>query len=184
MSTQNIKLVGVRLSFPNLFKPKSFEDGGEAKYSAAFILDKSKHAKLIKQIRMTVDDLAEEYFKGAVPKMVKQKYPLRDGAEKEDMDGYGDGVMFIGSSCKQRPTVVDRDVNPITEEDGVIYAGCYVNATVRPWVQDNKYGKRVNFQLRAVQFVKDGDPFGMAPVNAHEEFEALDEDDDDDGLLG
>jgi hypothetical protein len=182
-----IKLTAVRLSFPQLFKPKAFEDGGEVSYGAAFILDKTKHAGLIKEFRAMVKEIASEYFKGKIPPMVAQKHPLRDGSEKEDRDGYGDGVMFIGSRNKKRPTVVDRDLSPLAEEDGKPYAGCYVNATLRLWVQDNKFGKRVNCQLRAVQFVKDGEPFGQAPVDANEEFDSLDGDDDsDDGddLLG
>lgn len=180
----NIKLTNVRLSFPNIFKPKAFEEGQDATYGASFILDKTKHAKLIKEIRAKVDELATEYFKGKVPPMVKQKHPLRDGSEK-DTDGYGDDVMFVGARNKQRPTVVDRALNPLTDEDGIIYGGCYVNATVRAWVQDNKFGKRVNFQLRAIQFVKDGEPFGQAPVKAEEEFESLEDDGDDgDDMLG
>lgn len=180
----NIKLTNVRLSFPNIFKPKAFEEGQDATYGASFIMDKTKHAKLIKEICAKVDELATEYFKGKVPPMVKQKHPLRDGSEK-DTDGYGDEVMFVGARNKQRPTVVDRALNPLTDEDGIIYGGCYVNATVRAWVQDNKFGKRVNFQLRAIQFVKDGEPFGQAPVKANEEFDSLDGDEDDgDDMLG
>lgn len=180
-----VKLTNVRLSFPQLFKPKAFEEGGELSYGAAFILDKTKHAKLITEFKAAVAEIANEYFKGKLPPMVKQKHPLRDGSEKET-DGYGDGVMFIGSRNKKRPTVVDRDMSPLSEEDGKPYAGCYVNATVRLWVQDNKFGKRVNCQLRAVQFVKDGEPFGQAPVDANEEFDSLDGDGDDDSddMLG
>lgn len=178
-----IKLTNVRLSFPNIFKPKAFEEGQEASYGATFILDKSKHGALIKEIRAGVKEIAEEYFKGKVPGMVAQKHPLREGAEKEELDGYGDDVMFISSRCKARPTVVDRDMTPLTEEDGKPYGGCYVNATLRLWVQDNKFGKRVNAQLRAIQFVKDGPAFGQAPVNADEEFENLDGEGDGDGLL-
>lgn len=177
MSTANtdpaiIKLTGVRLSFPHLFQPHAMEEGQEKKYSAIFLLDDKAHATLITKVQKTIDQLALDFWKKKVP----FKQCLRDGNEKADKDGFGDGVHFISASRKTRPAVVDRQVNPLTEEDGVIYAGCYVNATIRLWVQDNKFGRRVNAELRAVQFVKDGDSFGAAPVKAEEEFDAVGDD--------
>jgi hypothetical protein len=43
------------------------------------------------------------------------------------------------------------------------------------WAQDNQYGKRINAALRAVQFVKDGAPFGEGNIDVSQEFTALDE---------
>ncbi len=166
-----VKLENVRLSFPHLFQPHAMEADQEKKYMATFILDNDKHGKLLDQIEALIERLALDHFK----KKVHFKGCLRDGNEKPGMDGYGDGVMFISASRKTRPAVVDRQVNPLTEEDGIIYAGCYVNATIRFWVQDNKFGKRVNAELRAVQFVKDGESFGAGPVDAESEFSAIDE---------
>lgn len=165
-----VKLNNVRLSFPHLFTPQSMEEGQEKKFRATFILSNEHHAALIASIEKLIDRLALDTFKKKVP----FKSCFHDGNEKPDVDGYGDGVMFITASRKTRPAVVDRSVNPITEEDGIIYGGCYVNATIRLWVQDNKWGKRVNAELRAVQFVKDGPSFGAGPVNAEDEFEPVD----------
>jgi hypothetical protein len=69
----------------------------------------------------------------------------------------------------------------LAEDDGVLYSGCYVNMTVTLWTQDNEYGKRVNANLRAVQFVKDGEAFGVAPVDAEEEFDEVEIEDDEGG---
>jgi tripartite-type tricarboxylate transporter receptor subunit TctC len=55
--------------------------------------------------------------------------------------------------------VVGRKLEVLTEDDNKPFAGCYVNATIRLWAQDNQYGKRINAQLRAVQYVKDGAAF-------------------------
>lgn len=183
-----IRLDNVRLSFPHLFQAHAMEEGQEKKFGATFIFPNEQKGKLYtgemgkkepegnicEKIEKLIERLALDQFK----KKVHFKSCLRDGNEKPDMDGYGDGVMFLTASSKTRRQVVDRDVQiPITEEDGKIYAGCYVNASVRLWVQDNKWGKRVNAELRAVQFVKDGDSFGAAPVNAENEFESLMDDD-------
>lgn len=164
-----IRLKNVRLSFPHLFTAHAMEDGQEPKFSATFILDNTEHTQTISLIEKTIDRLALDFWK----KKTSFKRCLRDGNDKADLDGYGDGKMFVSSSRKQRPPVVDRDVNPVTEEDGIIYAGCYVNATIRLWVQDNKFGKRVNAELWAVQFVKDGESFGAGKVDPEQEFERL-----------
>jgi hypothetical protein len=115
-----------------------------------------------------------------IPKNVK--LCLRDGAEKDEIDGYGEEIKFISASCSKRPPVVGRDLTPLAEEDGILYAGCYVNVSFRLWAQDNQFGKRVNAQLRAVQFVRDGDAFGEKPVVAEEEFSALTDEEAD--MLG
>jgi hypothetical protein len=66
----------------------------------------------------------------------------------------------------------------IIESDNKVYAGCVVNATVRLWAQDNNYGKRINAQLRAIQFVKDGAQFGEGAVDVTKEFTALPDEDE------
>ena len=97
----NIPLNHVRLSYPQLFKAKSFsaprpgETPSEPKFSASAILDKVKHAALIEAIRAGMKAVAEEKWGvGKVPKTVK--YCLRDGSEKEDTDGYGEDIMPVG----------------------------------------------------------------------------------------
>lgn len=164
-----IKLTNVRLSFPHLFTAHAMQGGQEAKFSATFILDTVEHAPLIAHIDKQIKRIALDTYK----KNVAFKPCLRDGNEKPDMDGYGDGVFFLPAARRTRPAVVDRQMNPLTEEDGMVYAGCYVNASIRLWGQDNKFGKRINAELRAIQFVKDGESFGAAPVKAEEEFEPL-----------
>ncbi len=166
-----ITLPNVRLSFPCLWNPESMEEGQEKKFSATFIFDNKEHGPLLDEINALIDRLALDEFK----KKIGFKRCLRDGNEKSELEGYGDGKSFLNASNKARPGVVDRRLNPIVESDGIIYAGCYVNARIRLWVQNNTWGKRVNAQLRAVQFVKDGESFGAGPVDATKEFKAIDE---------
>jgi hypothetical protein len=172
----NVKITNVRLSFPALFQAKQGPDANsKAAYQAAFILDKTKNAKDIAEVKRAIDLIVRDTFKGKRP----PKVCLRDGSEKPDTDGYGDGVMFINARCDKRPPVVDRDMSPLTEQDGKPYAGCYVYATLAIWAQDNQYGKRINAKLRSVQFYKDGAPFGEGSVDASKEFTAIEENDDE-----
>lgn len=174
-----IKLENVRLSYPHLFVPaKALEAGKEEKYQATFLLDKTKHATLIKKIEALTDRLALDKFHKKIP--LKHK-PLRDGGAEDMMDkeGYGDEVTFIRSSSDKRPVVVDRDLTPLTKDDPKPYAGCYVNATIRLFAYEHPTGGRgVSCGLRAVQFVKDGDSFGAGPVKAEDEFTAVEDNDD------
>lgn len=178
MSTDNkdpniIKLPRARLSFPHLFTAKAMEEGKEPQFSATFLLDNTTHATVLDRIDAVIDRVALDFFKKKVP--LKHKC-LHDGNEKADLEGYGDGTSFLVSSNKSRPGVVDRRLNPVTEADNLIYAGCYVNATVRIFAWEHKTGGRgVSAQLRAVQFVEDGESFGAGPVDAQKEFDALED---------
>lgn len=172
-----ITLPEVRLSFPHLWTAHAMEEGQEPKFSATFLFDNTIHGALLDRIDAVIDRLALDEFK----KKVGFKRCLRDGNEKSELEGYGDGTTFLTASNKARPGVVDRRLNPVAEADGIMYAGCYVNATIRLWVQNNNWGKRVNAQLRAIQFVKDGASFGAGPVDPTEEFKALDDSDDKSG---
>lgn len=174
-----ITLPNVRLSFPHLFTPHAMEETQEPKFSATFLFTNDQHAALLDRIDIMIDRLALDEFK----KKISFKRCLRDGNEKSELEGYGDGTSFLTATNKARPGVVDRRLNPIAEADGIIYAGCYVNATIRLWVQNNQWGKRVNAQLRAVQFVKDGPSFGAGPVDATQEFEAIDDDTSSTGVI-
>ena len=44
----------------------------------------------------------------------------------------------------------------------------------------NSFGKRINANLYGVQFVKDGEAFGMGPVDVTDDFDDLSDDEDDD----
>lgn len=164
-----IKLQNVRLSFPQLFVPKAVQQGGEAKYSASFLLDKTTDAAQIDAIRNAMFKVATEKWGSAdkIPKSLKKC--LHEGTEK-DYDGYGPDNMFISASATIRPTVIDRNMSPLDANSGRPYAGCLVHAVIRLWAQDNQFGKRINAQLQGVQFAGDGEAFGAAPFDAAQHF--------------
>ena len=167
-----IKMQGVRLSFPNLFNTSKFGGADTGKYEATFILDKKTHKAVIADIIKVIDALSKEELKSKVP---SDKLCLKDGDEM-GRDEY-QGMYTLKASTKKRPLVIDRDQSPITESDNAVYAGCYVNAIVTLWAQNNQYGKRINAQLDGVQFNRDGDPFGDGAVSVNE-FDAFADEDD------
>lgn len=149
------------------------QQGQKPKYSAAFIMNVDEHGALIDKIELAIDRIALDKFR---KKVTLKHRCLKDGNDKPDLDGYGDGTFYLTASRETRPAVVGKDPSvPLSKDDNVLYAGCYVNAVVQIWVQDNPYGKAVNAELLAVQFVKDGDSFGAGPVNAEDEFDNIED---------
>jgi hypothetical protein len=168
-----------RLSFPNLFRATAFNPDQAPKFSATFIIPKD--SPFVEKIRQEIERAAKERWGQKATETLKSlkaqnKIALRDGAEKADYDGFGEDVVFINASTDKRPGVYDRDRTPLTQDDGKPYAGCYVNAIVEFWAQDNAYGKRINASLSGVQFRADGTPFGggAAPATA-DDFPELEE---------
>lgn len=169
-----IKLKNVRLSFPSLFRKAQFQ-GEETKYEATFMLDKEEHADEIAEIKAQVKDAIKEHLKGA--KVPADKICLKDGDES-GRDEY-EGHYTIKCSNNKRPKVIDRDKSPLAEDDGRPYSGCYVNAVLDLWAQNNSYGKRINANLLGVQFFKDGEPFESGSVANDDDFDEVDVEDDD-----
>jgi co-chaperonin GroES (HSP10) len=167
-----LKLQNVRLSFPSLFRKATFS-GEETKFEATFLLDKETHADKIKEIEGEIAAITANSLKGA--KLKADKICLKDGDEI-DYDGYA-GNMSIKASNGKRPLVVDRDRSPLSESDNRPYSGCYVNAVLELWAQDNQYGKRINASLLGVQFFKDGQPFGDGVSASVSDFDLFGDDD-------
>jgi len=169
-----IILKDVRLSFPSLFHKAVF-NGEETKFEATFLINKATHGPKIKEIKAEIDALIKENLKGA--KIPPDKICLKDG-DDIDYAGYA-GNMSLKASSTKRPIVIDRDKSPLTEDDNKFYAGCYVNASLELWVQNNQYGKRINCNLLGVQFHKDGEPFADGVKGSLDDFEAFTDDESD-----
>ena len=169
-----IKLQNVRLSFPSLFRKAMFS-GEETKFEGTFLLNKDGQAEKIAEIETAIETLIADKLKGA--KLKADKICLKDGDDIE-YDGYA-GHMSIKASNGKRPMVLDRDRTPLSDDDNRPYSGCYVNAVLELWAQDNQYGKRINANLLGVQFFKDGEPFGDGVSASASDFEAFGDDDDD-----
>lgn len=177
-----VKLVNVRLSYPSLFTPQK-DDKGALSFNATFLIQKSDPQ--IKVIEAAMREVAKEKWgakwEGVYLQLDKaDKLALHDGDTKPDSQGYED-QMFINSRRKTKPKVLDRDKSELTEQDGRPYSGCYVHAIIKLWAQDNDYGKRINAELKGVQFYKDGDAFaGGGGTASADEFDDLGVDEDDD----
>ena len=169
-----IMLPNVRLSFPSLFHKAVF-DGKETKFEATFLIDKSTQADKVKEVKAAIDAAIKEALKGA--KLPADKLCMKDG-DGIEYAGYA-GMMSLKASSQKRPIVLNRDKTPLTEDDNKLYAGCYVNAIIELWAQNNQFGKRINANLLGVQFFKDGEPFADGVTASASDFEAFKDEDFD-----
>lgn len=174
-----LMLKNVRLAFPNLFKPTTVNGEGEPAYSCSLILPPN-HPQL-EELRKAQENVGKDKWgdKWATVKKeitAKDRFAMHDGDTKSQYDGF-EGNFFVAARAKQsaRPTVIDGNKSPLTEADGRPYAGCYVNASIELWAQDNAYGKRINAQIRGVQFFRDGDSFGGGSAASTDEFDEVSE---------
>lgn len=175
--TGRILLKNCRLAFPNLFTPTTVGGEGKPRYSAMLILAPD-HPQLA-DIKAKMQAVAKEKWAAkAVATYAgiekSDKLALHDGDTKAQYDGVA-GNFFISAASQEsaRPSVFDQNKAPLTERDGKPYAGCYVNASIDLWAQDNNFGKRINAQLRGVQFFKDGDAFAAGRPADSDEFEEV-----------
>src|SRR5690606_36094193 len=93
---------------------------------------------------------------------------LINGNAKGHVAGYA-GNWVINARSPTMPLVIDQNRQPLTQASGKPYSGCYVNASLAIWAQQNQHGRRINAQLRGVQFVRDGEPLaGGSPASVDE----------------
>lgn len=169
-----VQLLNVRLAFPDLFTPKSVQ-GSDPAYSASFLLPPDHPS--IKTIKDVIEQVGKDKWGAKWPtvkKMLeaKDKTCLHDGDLKSNYVGF-EGNMYVSARNKVRPLVINRDKSPLTQADGVVYAGCYVNGLIDVWAMDNEYGQRVSATLNGVQFVKKGDAFGGGSTATSDDFDDL-----------
>lgn len=174
-----IRLSGVRFSYPHLNKPyKGKDDKGEPKYGLTGMLPKKTHKAARDLIQERIDELLKE---NKVKKLAADKIFLRDGddSSREEYEGH----WTVSARETRRPPLRDRQNNVVEPEDAgeVFQPGYWGDILIRPWYQDNSYGKRVNAGLSSVQFVKKDETFGEGRISDEDlddTFEDYGDDDD------
>ena len=184
--SKKVMLRNVRLSYEHIFTPTAFDDNQEPKYNATFIIPKN-HPD-VQALRRALMDAGVEKFPSI---FTGTSWPrgmtcaLKDGDVDVDQEGtllseknpeYA-GCYIVKADSTRRPVVIDRKKAALTEADGVIYSGCYVNASLAAASYEfGKVKKGVKCYLNGVQFVADGERFGSDALG---DFDALDGDEDD-----
>lgn len=167
-----------RNSFPRLYGAE-VTDGDTFSPGIALILERGKHDGVLAEIKADMRAAIADNPKLKKNPPVDANLCLRQ-PDRDELK-YKDGNMIIKANSPRPPIVLHPDGRTImTEATNLIYSGCYVNAKIEIWGQANKWGRRVNAKLIAVQFIpKDADSFDgsyVSPEEAVEGFESIDGD--------
>lgn len=184
--SKKVMLRNVRLSYEHIFTPTKFDESQDAKYSATFIIPKN-HPDL-PTVKKAYFEAGQEAF---ASDFTGTAWPRGFTCSLKDADvetnSLGEvlaeknpdykGCFILEANSTRRPLTIDRNKAAVTEDDGIIYSGCYVNASLAAaGYTYGKVKKGVKCYLNGVQFVKDGERFG---ADASADFDALDGGEDD-----
>ena len=173
-----------RVSFPHVFEARAAMGEGEPKFGLTAVFDPKNFSTKDKERWKAMQALANEVCMAKFKKKLNDlpanfKKPVRDGAEKEGLAGFGAGLLFSNLTTKFKPGIVDKDgKTKIIDDNEAFYPGCFARATITCYAYENK-GKGVAFGLMNLQKVADGarldsrtdaeDDFGEEEISAEDQ---------------
>ena len=153
-----------RISYAHLTRPYAHDEKSDPKYSATFLIpktDTATKAQLDAAIAAAIEAGKQGKWNGVVPPRVAT--PIWDGdgvrASGEPFGEEAKGCWVFTASSKQRPGIVDANIQPIIDENE-IYSGMYARATIRFFAYASNGKKGIGVGLNNVQKLADGEPLG------------------------
>ena len=181
-----IYLSDVRLSFPHLAEPQRQKNEMTGKERISYnceLLMPPDHPGFQQFMKRYGELALVKWGEHAQPvmQMVQAERKLRcygRGEEKvnkktfQPYDGYA-GHVYITCGRETPPQAIQDDGNPVDPTNTMayqaitrrMYGGCRVNVAIKPWLQENQYGRGVRCDLVAIQFARDDKPFGEGAVD-------------------
>jgi hypothetical protein len=189
-----VQLKHARIAFiDDLFVPSQYEGQGDFRHSCTLIVepgsanDKAIQAAISGEATGAWGKKAEAFLEDMRTNKNKFSY-IKNKKDKsgEIYDGF-ENMYALSAIRKQKdgaPLFLHNVKDPatgkaqrLTGNEGIIYAGCYVNAKVEMWAQSGTYsGMRCG--LLGVQFDAPGDSFGGASRPSDDGFDAIDAEDE------
>lgn len=148
----------VRFCYVNVFEPTAMNEGDTPKYNICILIPKDD-AKTLDKINKAIEaakqagkaKLADK--NGKIPSNLK--LPLRDGDDERGDDPAFENCYFINANSNRKPSIVDRDLNPIMEKEE-FYSGCYGRASIN-FYAFNVSSKGIAAGLNNLQKLEDGE---------------------------
>lgn len=189
-----VQLKHVRIAFiDDLFEPGQYEGKGDFRHTATFIAepgsanDKAIQAAINseaatawgKNAASMLEDLrgdkkAFSYQKNKKDKTGEVYEGFEDRWALSAVRKAKDGAPLFLHNIKDPET---GKAQRLTGKEGIIYAGCYVNAKVEMWAQVGTH-RGMRCGLLGVQFDGAGDSFGGASRPTDDGFDAIEAEDD------
>lgn len=180
-----IRVDNVVCSYPHLDKPWKKNEKDREKYSVTGLAPKETHDDAKKLIVEVINSLLTGAKMGKIGAEHKfcRNGDTEDGPLKPETEGMW--IIKASENPDRAPKVRDQRTKVMTPAEilKTIYPGCIINILIRPWAQNNEHGKKINANLIAVQFVKDGTRIGEAAIDDDDAWEVLEVEDTDFGSL-
>lgn len=182
-TVQSTKVVTdlVRFSYLHIWEPVAIKGSVEKKYSVSLIVPKSNKT-LVAKIKKAIDAAIQlgkgEKFEGKIPPKLEISFADGD-IEKPDDIAYVNSY-YISAKAKTKPGIVDKDLNPIMDQDEV-YSGCYGRASITFYAYNVNGNKGIAAGLNHLMKLKDGEHLGgrsTAESDFGDNFQLADDDDD------
>lgn len=160
----------VRFCYEHVFEPTAVNEGDDPKYSVCVLIPKTD-TKTVEVIKKAIEaakaagksKLADK--NGRIPANIK--LPLRDGDDERGDQPEFEGMYFINANSNRKPSIVDKDLNPIMSRDD-FYSGCYGRASLN-FYAFNVQSKGIACGLNNLQKLADGEPLSGG-ATAEEDF--------------
>lgn len=170
----------VRFCYANVFEPTALNEGETPKYNICILIPKTD-TKTLNAVNKAIEaakiagkaKIADK--NGKIPSTLKT--PLRDGDEERSDDPAYEGMMFINANSTRKPSIVDKDLNPIMDKEE-FYSGCYGRASIN-FYAFNVQSKGIAAGLNNLQKLEDGEPLAGGST-AEEDFGGDNQWEDDD----
>jgi hypothetical protein len=176
----------MRISYPQIFTPRAFEDGGTPRFSVILMVDKTdkEHMAFVKQLYQDLDAVRKEHWPDEAKRprnalMGETKSPIKDGDKTVDTNGiplseknpeYA-GHYIITASATRKPAVVNRNLHEVIDPN-VVYGGCRCKVNVNAYSFDVRANRGATVGLNGVQFWDGGEPFGGGRPPVEDMFDA------------
>lgn len=185
-STQ-VTLKRVRLAFVKVNRPEEFTKGdGKPRYSVTMLMERDgANEKLVDAaILAAATEKWGEKAKAAIRMLGSTAKLCKYDGDTRDYVGFeGMTAVNASSNADMPPTLVTPGRKRLANaEQSMIYSGCWANVIINVWAMDNDWGRRVNAELKGIQFVEDDVRLGGATVASIDDFEEIEghEDEADD----
>jgi hypothetical protein len=154
-----------RLSYVNLATPKENKNGAK-RFKTAFVFEPGAD---LRELKTGIIDVATAEWGEDAAGMIRQgklHWPIR-GADEPGTDtaeditgrGYPAGSVFMNTSSKSRPGIVDAQAVPVTDIEEEAYSGrdAFMHVTLAPFDVDGNRGVAV--YVNAVQLLGHNERF-------------------------
>lgn len=160
VNTTKVVTGKVRFCYANVFEPTAMNEGDTPKYNICILIRKDDTATIDKINKAIA--AAKETGKaklanknGQLPPDSVLKLPLRDGDLERADDPAFHNCFFINANSTRKPSIVDKDLNPIMSKDE-FYSGCYGRASIN-FYAFNVSSKGIAAGLNNLQKLEDGE---------------------------